>query len=311
MHRDIVTRFIRCYYYHMMRNELFLRSAALTYYAIFSLSPLLILISTGLGVVLRDPTKQQAVMNAVINLMPEGTEAITNLLQEVISTSAVTSAVALLTLLWSATGFLRGLLATIDLVHSRAYTHSSFLMRGVGVLIILLAVPALFLLLVLSGLSAQILQAVPWPLSACFAQLLRILASGFPVFILAYLTFFLMMRYIPGRRTPTRTILISTGITAAAWTLLGYGFSWYLHSGFSNFNVIYGSIGAVMALMLYLYLSSLVILLGAQLNATLSWFKDCRAPHMAGLDDLLKLLRLPIPALDDAQEPPSKPTIAP
>ncbi len=309
MNRDTLTRFIRCYYYHMMRNELFLRSAALTYYAIFSLFPLLILISTGVGVVLRDPAKQQAVIDAIIDLMPEGTEVITNLLQEVISTSAVTSTVALLTLLWSATGFLRGLLATIDLVHSRAYTHSSFLMRGVGVLVIMLAVPALFLLLVLSGLSAQILQAMHWPLSGYFAHLLRILASGFPVFILAYLTFFLMMYFIPGQRTSPRTTLLSAGITAAAWTLLGYGFSWYLRSGFSNFNMVYGSIGAVMALMLYLYLSSLVILLGAQLNATLAWFRRCRAPYMAGLDDLLKLLRLPIPAFDQDQEPPNKPTV--
>lgn len=302
-------QFLRCFYYGMFRNELFLRSAALTYYAIFSIFPITILITTIAGWILQDPEKQQAIINAFIDLMPHGTEIITDLLQSVISTSTITSIIAMLTLLWSATGFLRGLLSAIDLIHSRQYTHSTFVMRGIGVIIIILAVPALFILLLLTGISSQFLRSFPLPQE--WKPAVDLLASGLPVFFIAAIAFFLMLRYIPGQRTPIGTTLISAFVTALVWVLLGYGFSWYLRSGFANFNVIYGSIGAVMALMLYLYLSNVVILFGAQTNAALAYFQTCSTPHIGGLDDVLKFLHLPLPEISEEEQPPNKPTIAP
>ncbi len=302
-------RFVRCFYYGLVRNELFLRAAALTYYAIFSIFPIIILISTIIAMVLKDPEKQQRIFDALISLMPEGTEAITDLLQSVTQARTVTSIIAVLTLFWSATGFLRGLLSAIDLIHSRQYTRSSFVMRGLGVLIIVLAVPILFLLLILSGLAAQILRAFPLP--EIWHRTMSLLASGLPVFLIASLVFFLMMRYIPKERARPCISLVAAIVTAMAWVLLGYGFSWYLRSGLANFNVIYGSIGAVMALMLYLYLSNVVILFGSQLHATLAHWETCTTPYISGLDDVLKFFRLPLPEIDESELPPNKPTIAP
>ena len=305
------TKFIRCYYYHMIRNELFLRAAALTYYAIFSIFPMLVLITTLLGIVLQDTGRQQAIIEAIINLLPDGTEIITDLLQNVVRSRTVPSIIAVITLLWSATGFLRGLLSAIDLIHSREYTHGSFLMRGIGVIVLILTVPALFLLLFLSTISSILIEYLPVDLPYYLDYLLNVLANGTIVFVMAAGAFFLMMHYIPSRRAPARITFVSSLLTALAWVLLGYGFSWYLSSGFAKFNVIYGSIGAVMALMLYLYLTNAVVLLGAQMNASLAHFDDCRTPYIAGFDDFLKLIRLPIPEVHEEEQPPGKPTIAP
>jgi len=306
-----VVKFIRCFYYNMHRNELFLRSAALTYYAVFSIFPLLILLSSILGFILADPHKQQAIIDALIALIPHGAEIITNLLQDVIASRTVSSIIAVLTLLWSATGFLRGLLSAIDLIHSREYTYNSFVMRGIGILVILLAIPALFLLLFLSSLSAILIDYLPFALPGYLNTLLHLMASGFAVFVIATAAFFMMMHFIPSRQAPTRTTLISSALTALAWVLLGYGFSWYLSSGFSNFNVVYGSIGAVMALMLYLFLTNVVILFGAQLNASLGHFEECQTPYIHGFDDFLRKLHLPLPDVNEKEQPPNKPTIAP
>jgi len=305
------TKFIRCYYYNMIRNELFLRAAALTYYAIFSIFPLLILITALLGLILRDPVRQQAIIDAIIDLLPEGTELITDLLQSVISSRTIPSIIAVITLLWSATGFLRGLLSAIDLIHSKEYTHGSIVMRGIGILVILLTVPALFLLLTLSSISSLLIEFLPFALPGYLHSMLSVLANGFVVFVMAAGAFFLLMHYIPSRRAPARVTFVSALITALAWVLLGYGFSWYLSSGFANFNVVYGSIGAMMALMLYLYLTNAVILLGAQINASLAHFNSCITPHIAGFDDFLRFLRLPLPEIDEEEHPPNKPTIAP
>jgi uncharacterized BrkB/YihY/UPF0761 family membrane protein len=92
---------------------------------------------------------------------------------------------------------------------------------------------------------------------------------------------------------------------------LDYWFSSYLSSGPAKFNIVYGSIGAVMALIFYLYVTNVIILLGAQLNASLANFRGCRTPRIPGLDDVLKLLHLPLPQVDDTELPPNKPTQTP
>ena len=57
-------------------------------------------------------------------------------------------------------------------------------------------------------------------------------------------------------------------IGAIAWVGLSFGFSWYV-AHFGNYNKTYGSLGAVIGFMTWIWLSTTVILLGAQLNAEL------------------------------------------
>ena len=306
-----VIKFIRCYYYHMSRNELMLRAAALTYYAIFSIGPLLILISSIMGFILADPAKQQAMIDAIISLLPQGSERITDLLQDIIAARTASGVVAVLTLLWAGAGFFRGLLAAIDLIHSQAYTYNTFLMRAIGVIVILFVTPALFLLLFLSSLSSLIIASLPVVLPDYISIPLTFLGSELAVFFMASLAFYLMLHYVPSQRAPKRISLLSAVIIALAWGILSYGFAWYLNSGFARFNLLYGSIGAVMALMLYIYLTNMVVLLGAQLNAILARFAQCSAPYIPGLDDLLRKLHLPLPAIDEREQPSNKPMIAP
>ena len=60
----------------------------------------------------------------------------------------------------------------------------------------------------------------------------------------------------------------------ALWVLASLAFNLYLSSDFNNYNKTYGSIGTVIVLLLYLYISSLTILFGATLNATLVRMKE-------------------------------------
>lgn len=284
-------KFIRCFIYNMKRNEITLRAAALTYYAIFSISPLLFLFTILLGLILRNPARQQAMMDAALSLLPSGADIITQLLHSVMAARTLSGIVAFITLVWSATGFLRGLLSAIDLIHSRASTHTSFVMSGIGAIIILLSIPALILMTLLSGLSAYILQWLPASTPDFLVSIVRIIASNASTFIVAALAFYLMMRFIPRQRPPRLTTLISAAITSLAWVALGYGFSWYLNSGRANYNVIYGSLGAVIALLFYTYLTNAIILLGAQLNATLAQISHCEAPPILGLDKIIRRIR--------------------
>lgn len=80
----------------------------------------------------------------------------------------------------------------------------------------------------------------------------------------------LLYRYAPNRRGVARPAWITPGAVAATilWALATWAFTLYLQN-FANYNKIYGSLGAVMVLLLWLYLSAFVCLLGAALNAEL------------------------------------------
>ena len=74
-------------------------------------------------------------------------------------------------------------------------------------------------------------------------------------------------RYLPCRREP-RWQWLSVGSVAAAvaWLVSSLLFSWYI-ANFGHYNVTYGSLGAAVGMMMWMWISMVVILVGAQLNA--------------------------------------------
>ena len=240
-------KFIRCFYYNLQKNELTLRAAALAYYAIFSIFPLLLLITAAIGVILRNPAKQRAIIDAIAAFMPSGADAIVSLIKSIVLSSAIPSIIAVLTLIWSATGFLRGLLATVDRIHAEKYTRSSLHMRAIGIVIIFLSIPALFLTLMLASFSHEIIRFIPLP--DFMASTLNVIANQASLFIIASIASYLILRYVPAERPHRRIALTSAIVTSIGWAIVSYGFAWYLSSGLAHFNVVYGSIGVVIALM--------------------------------------------------------------
>jgi len=87
------------------------------------------------------------------------------------------------------------------------------------------------------------------------------------VFVIAALGFSLLYRFGPSRRHAQWRWVVFGGVLAAlAWLAVSLAFSWYVNN-IANFGVTYGSIGAMIAYMLWVWVSSMVVLLGAELNA--------------------------------------------
>jgi membrane protein len=77
----------------------------------------------------------------------------------------------------------------------------------------------------------------------------------------------LLYRFGPSRRDAKwRWVSVGSAFAAFAWLAVSIAFSWYL-SKFADYNATYGSLGAVIGLMMWLWLSITVILVGAELNA--------------------------------------------
>jgi membrane protein len=87
------------------------------------------------------------------------------------------------------------------------------------------------------------------------------------LFVLIILWLSVLYRYGPSRRRPKwRWINVGSVFAAVAWLAVSSVFSWYL-GNFANYNATYGALGAVVGLMMWMWLSTIVVLVGAELNS--------------------------------------------
>jgi membrane protein len=85
--------------------------------------------------------------------------------------------------------------------------------------------------------------------------------------VLMVLGLAVLYRFGPSRRRAKwRWVSVGSVVAALAWIAVSLAFSWYL-SRFADYNATYGSLGAVIGLMMWLWISTLVILVGAELNS--------------------------------------------
>ena len=131
-----------------------------------------------------------------------------------------------------------------------AFTLTGFaaLLLVVGTVVVL---PLILSSVGLGGATATLARIARWP--ALFVLLLIALA--------------VLYRYGPDRkRARWQWVSIGSVFAAVAWIAASFLFSWFL-AHFANYNVTYGSLGAAVGLMMWLWISATVVLLGAELNA--------------------------------------------
>ncbi len=182
--------------------------------------------------------------------------------------------IGLVIALWSASGAFAALIAALNKAYDVEETRPLWKVRGIALLMTLgLSVMILIsvLLLVLGPNIGSVIAGF-FGLSSVFELVWNIVrwpvALFFMVFAVALLYYF-----APDANQPFRWITPGGLIGVLLWVLASLGFRLYL-SYFNSYDETYGTIGAFIVLLLYLYISSLTILFGAELNATLVRMKE-------------------------------------
>lgn len=201
------------------------------------------------------------VPNAVLGLLRQQAARIASQGQGTLSIGVI---IGFLVMLWSAMGGVKAMIDALNVIYEEEdgrglfkynllallFTMGSFAAFVVAVAAVV-AVPLVLSRLGLGSFSAMLMQIVRWP------ALLIIMLGGLAI----------LYRYGPHRR-PAHWQWVSVGsaLASALWIGSSYLFSWYL-AEFNSYNATYGSLGAVMAMMMWLWISAIVVLLGAELNA--------------------------------------------
>jgi membrane protein len=172
--------------------------------------------------------------------------------------------VGILASLWSAMSGVKAMIDALNVIYEQKETRS-FIKLNLVALAFTLAALAAFLLAIaciillplilsligLGSLAQTLTRVARWPV------LLMVLLVGLAV----------LYRHGPDRRTARwQWVTVGSVFAAVTWIVASFLFSWYLAS-LANYNATYGSLGAAVGVMIWLWISTTVMLLGAELNS--------------------------------------------
>ncbi|HEY3476411.1 MAG TPA: YihY/virulence factor BrkB family protein [Anaerolineales bacterium] len=250
-------------------------SAGLAYYTFFSIFPLM-LVFVAVGSFFLDSQQVfSTVTQFVQQALPISRQVINENLREILETRGTAGVVSLLILLWAASGMFTNLAYNINLAWPRATRRNFLQNRLVGLWMIGGLIGLIVVSLVLSWLTTRLpfinKIADASPLDLFLLRLISAVGSWLMIF-LAFLTLY---RWIPTLRVPWRATLWGALIASIAWKMVTTSFSWYLGSGFGQYQLVYGSLGAIVAFLFLIYIISLITLFGAHLSAAIqNWESD-------------------------------------
>jgi membrane protein len=172
--------------------------------------------------------------------------------------------VGILVSLWSAMSGVKAMIDALNVIYEQQEGRNFFKLSLVA-LVFTLGGFATFLLAIAAVIVLPLVLA-PIGLGSFAGTLTRF--GRWPVLLLVLLIgLAVLYRYGPDRRAARwQWVSVGSVFAAVTWIVASYLFSWYLAS-FANYNATYGSLGAVVGLMMWLWISTIVVLLGAELNA--------------------------------------------
>lgn len=251
-------------------------AASLAYYALFSFFPLILLLAALLGFVVKSELAYYQVFAITRDILPFAGDIVAQNLREILNQRGTIGLIGFLALLWSASGFFNTLARSINLawpkVKLRSMLHNRLIAIGM--------MAVLFFLLLLSLISSMLVSLVPFllPLFGANGTLQKsrewILFLRGVSALITYLLFVALYRWVPNKDVRWRPVLIGALVVTLVWELAKQLFNLYANSGLAQYQFIYGSLGTLIALLVWIYFSSLIALLGAYLVASLDLRAD-------------------------------------
>ena len=254
-------------------NDLFTSAAAMSYFGLLTLFPGLILL-LALGKRLTAGTDMlNEMLRRVAQAYPGSGEFLDATVRSLSDLGTGVIITCVLVTLWAGSwvfAVVERALNRIWNTTSRAFLHGRALTLGmIGIVGLLLTVSVLLTSLLvavqqLAGrLSPRQLERWTWlsTFGSAFWQVIFVLVS----IVITVILFMLVYRFMPNARVSLRDTVPGAIIGGLLWEAGKYIFAWSLH--YFHYDQIYGSVGAVVAVLTWGYVSSLILLFGAQLTA--------------------------------------------
>jgi membrane protein len=276
--RDLASfRALKATVQEFQRDDALGIAAQLAYYLILALFPFILVLVSLLGTFGSEELASE-VLGYFQQVMPDQAyEIIKDFTDNIISGKAEAPGLftfGILFTLWAASGAFAALINALNRAYDVQETRPFWKVRSIAILMTLGLSVLILIGVLLLVLGPQIGEAIAnvLGLERTFLVVWEVARWPVALFFMMF-TVALLYYFAPDVDQPFRWITPGGLIGVVLWVLASVGFNFYV-SNFGSYNKTYGSIGAVIVLLLYLYISSLTILFGATLNATLVRMKE-------------------------------------
>lgn len=250
------------------RDEMTVYAAQASFFIVLSAFPFLMLLLTLVQVI--PAVSRTDIQRAALEMIPDVLEMdslVSSIIDNVYTNSPGTIlSVTAVTALWSASrgmiSMKRGLNRVLDIRDRSSYLLERLICAGYTVVFVLVCIFSLVLLVFGTTIQHIVLRFFPF-LSAVTDYII----SFRSLFALTLLTlcFTGMYTLVPKKKQPPRSQLPGAVFSTVCWILFSYAFSIYFNH-FHNFSYMYGSLTAIVLLMLWLYFGICILFFGAEIN---------------------------------------------
>jgi membrane protein len=252
------------------KNNISIVAAGAAFYLFMALFPTLVAIISIYGLV-TEPAEVEQHMAQIAGFLPEGaqdmlSDRLQNISQQPDSTLGWGLVLSILLSLWSANGGTKSLFQGVNIAYKEENSRSFFALNGISLLFTLGGI-------VVGGIAIGLVIAFPAIIDRLGlpdgVQTALQLGRWVLLAVIIMLAFSFIYIFAPVRTRPKfRWVTWGAGIATVLWIGGSLLFTWYVEN-LGNFDETYGSIAAVIIMMLWFNLTSFVILIGAEINAEL------------------------------------------
>lgn len=269
----VIYRYVKLLIFRYKDGDLASMSAQITYYLILAFFPFLFFLINLLSFT---PLSNKLVIVNFNAILPNGTADLVKntLVQTVEAKSGTLLFFGMLGSLWAASrgmsAIIKGLNYSYGVKESRHFIKLIFISLTSTLGLTVMIIFSLFMIVFGRILGAYLFGIMGG--KTLFYSIWYFVKCGIS-FTLMIVTFYLIYKYLPNRKLKFNNLMVGTVFATFGWVAASSLFSYYVNC-FAIYEKIYGSLGGVFALIIWLYISTLIFLLGGELNAISSNFAD-------------------------------------
>lgn len=247
--------------------------AQLTYYLVLSFFPFLIFLVSVVGFL--QMNEDNVIRDIVLLLPSDSAENIRTIIDEARQNqSGALLSFSMLGTIWAASNGVNAIIKGLNKAYDEKEDRPFWKVRGISIaatLVLALVIWVSMLTLVFGKVIGEYLfQWMNYP--AGFELIWGILKFAIPVAAM-FGVFLLLYWLAPNRRLTWREVIPGSIFTTLGWIASSLLFSFYVNN-FGNYTKTYGSLGGIIVLLIWLYWSSIIVLLGGEINATAAFGKQ-------------------------------------
>lgn len=249
-------------------------AAKLTFFILLSIFPFIIFLIEILNHITIDNI--ESIYQATSFFPPEIVSIFTLIVEDISNVKSPSSILplAIIAAIWSASKGIMAIVSALNMAYKEKETRSYIYLRALS---FIYTIAFAFIILItmsfiIFGSKIIGFMIIHIPILSNWTytiDLFRIILS----IVLTFLFFMLLYNATPNRKIMIREVIPGSAFASISWMIVSFSFSIYINSS-KSLSYMYGSLTGIIILLLWLYISSIIIMLGGELNAIVSEYKE-------------------------------------